>query len=979
MAGSYKLEYLETNPVTDITEYVHTIDDVALFSDGRISYAKITLQSSFGQFMTDARGGLTPLVDEFERFKFTFTDSDGQVKTKIMELMTDLSQLTLTGEYLLPLEFQGRERHLAFIPFSGVYDFTNHYVMAEQVLVSYHYDRGTKQPTFLTNDGATETNELPKFNPNMWDFQYIDNCLDALKEIIKHANNPVSAGGAGDRYTLIFDDDPLDPPTTSTPGNIILRIIPQGSRNSAITPKPIIVNSKAVPIKKVDKIKQPKTGTIVIARGRAGTGRTPTASDLYIGRLEFWRGIDDYVSTVQYKLGSYVRYGELTYQCILTPPGVGTLPTNATYWDSITIGEYIGNFNYSPLTNGKATLYRNNGGNPGVAFSSLDPLSPKVCDCNIVITNSTGDVDNNSNRDWVLFRSKTSVVADLTADMKKYLWNEASFYEGFRMLLDPSVGTLAGIFAAGTDSYGMGAGKDPRGIPFINNCVILAEDGKWYVFGVPDSANPDSVKTTPEYYQQVVVIYEGTIYEWNVNFTAIRSAAVNNRRTANTDRKRSDGAGTPSLWKNIAEEFLSNDCWHSPTIIENVTGLTTPRIKSTVPTVYYTDNSAVRIVYGHDGTDTDIPAWKNYLDRIIGFVLTTTAGFAGLLVGFGASALLLYTTPRYQNCGWWWTISHPFPLSTFNGIGEKVGELLGGQTLEELNTNPFFDCYNQKNNPAGNKGWSNLDSKEMMEIVGATFNFRLYMKKDGVDIPFTGDIPVSYWAIDNNGTIWKSKSVYRFLGDIQRFTFQFGDFTPVYRARTPFGIKNIIQNIIVPELEIRERLFPNRIKWQGFMLEAPYDEHGRYMPNAWDLIIKPTLASVSTSAVVFDGVIDDFAWIKTPIAISASDAETVKRRIFPEIKDFPNITNLEQLQRTADAELDIEEFRYEQYTILQNDKLDQNLQDTVYLQEDNIISEEDKAGTPHTREVVIGEYHIAVNNEHDLKRTLVLIKRIPVI
>jgi len=972
MAGTYKVEYLETTPATDITEYIHTIDDVALFSDGRISNAKITLQASFGQFMSDNFGTLTPLVDQFERFKFTFTDSDGSIKTKILELTTNLAQLTLQGEYLLPLEFQGRERHLAYVPFSGFYDVgVTHFDMIENILVSYLYDRGTLQPTMLTQDGATETNELPKFNPNVWDFQYIDNCLDAIKEVVKHANNSVSAGGAGDRYAIIFDDDPLDPPTPSTPGNIIIRIISQGSRNSAVSPKPIIVNTLAEPIKKVDKIKQQFTGTKVIARGRRGSGRTPIESDLYRGRLEFWLNIPQYSATKQYAVGAHVDYGTAKYRCILLPPGIGFLPTNVTYWVVETIGNYIGQFNYSPLTHLKAAAYRNNGGNPGVAFSSLSLTSPKTFDCNIVIN------DTKTQRDWVIFRSNTDVVGSLTADQKKYLWNETSYYEGFRMLLDDSLGALAGTFAAGTDSYGMGAGKDPRGIPFLDNTVVYANIGgagsKWYVFNNPNPANPDVPLTTPTDYQQIVVIYEGKLYEWNVNFTP------GGRVPAQDNRKRGT-AGTPDGWRDISGEFLGNECWHSPSLIENTEGLITPRIKT--GSVEYTDNSAVRITYGFPA-DNEFETQKSVLDKILGLVVVTGVGWLGtLLTALGVNAFLTLSTPRYQNFGWWWTMAAPFPFSTFNAIGEKVGELIGGSTLTELNNHPYFDAYNQKTSLNGNFGWTGSDATQMMEITGCTFLFKLNISVDAVNIPYTGDIPMSYWVIDNNGTIWKSKQTYRFLGDVQRFTFEFGDFTPVYRARTPFGIYNIVENITVPELEIRERLFANRIKFQGFMCESAYDEHGRYFPNAWEQVIKPTVVSLFTGNggtvnILYDGIIDDFAWTKTPIAISASDAESAKRNIFPEIKDFPNVTNLEQLQRIADAELDIEEFPYEQYTIIQNDKADMELQDTIYIQEDEIINEEDKAGTPHTREVVIGEYHLSITNEHDFKRTLVLPRRIP--
>lgn len=973
MAGEYKVEYLETTPATDITKFIHTIDDLVIYTDGRISSARCTVDATFGQFMSNARGGVTPLVDQYQRFKFTFTDSDGNEKSKIMELMTDLSQLTLEGDYLLPIEFEGREHHLAYIPFSGFYEFTNHYDMADQVLLSYDADKGSKQPFFLTDDGPTDTNKLPKFNPNLWDFQYIDNCLDALKEIIKNANLSVPAGGAGNRFSLIFDDDPLNPPTPVNPGSVIVRIIPQGSRNEGVTPKPIVQNSIAVPIKKLDKLKHPMTGTRVIARGRPGSGRTPTASDLYRGRLEYWLAIPEYDNAKEYVEGAYVVYGASKYICISPTPITGILPTDATKWTAKTFGEYVGNFNYSPLTKDKATVYKNQCGNPTAAYDNQSLTSPKVMDCNIVIN------DNKTQRDFVYFRSNTDIVASLSTLQKSYLLNHTDFYEGFRMLIDVSnLGTATGTFAPGTNSYGMGNGKDPRGVTFANNAVVY-HNGKWYVFNEPNSSNPDIPRDTPVDYQQYVVILEGTIYEWNVNFTPIASASPGDRRAASTNRKRSNGTGTPDRWKNIGAEFLGNDCWHSPNIIENVDGLITPREKT--PGVNYTDDSGLRITYGYEA-DLKTEEWKQTLDKIRGIVIAITGFIAPLVISLTSQVLNLFATPYYQNMGWWWTFNVPFPFSTANAISEEVGEIYGGDA-NTINQHALFDKYNQRRTLKGGEGWNQEDSKEMMEITGVTFLYKLDITADGQRIPFTGDIPCSYWVIDNNGTIWKSKQMYRFLGDVQRFTFEFGDFTPVYRARTPIGIDNIVENIIVPELEIRERLFPNRIKFQGFMLEASYDEHGRYMPNIWEQIVKPTVFQMfsgqgGTVSILFDGVIDDFAWVKTPIAISEPDSETDLRAIFSEIKDYPNITNLEQLQRVADADLDIEEFRYEQYTVIQNDKADLDMQDTVYLKDNYMIKETDLVGTPNTRELTVNECHFIVTNTHDFQRKLVLVRRIPI-
>ncbi len=350
-------------------------------------------------------------------------------------------------------------------------------------------------------------------------------------------------------------------------------------------------------------------------------------------------------------------------------------------------------------------------------------------------------------------------------------------------------------------------------------------------------------------------------------------------------------------------------------------------------------------------------------------------------------------------------------------------------TVNTLNQHSTFDTFNQSATFTGKRGWAEDDSNTLMEITGVSFLFNLDIQNNGTTIPFTGDIPCSYWAIDDNGTIWKSKKKYRLLKDTQRMSFEFGDFSPVYRARSPYGISNIVTNILTPELEVRERLFPNRIRLQGFMLEGPYDEHGRYLPDIWENVIKPTIFTMFDPTTVtvnlkFIGTIDYFQWIKTPIALSQQSGAT--RAIFPEIKDHPNISNIQQLQRAADAHIDVETFQFEQYGITRDNKADLSLQDTVYLFEEFMIPQAEApaptgmgAWSPvvtyavddlvesvsiiyictqvntnemppntefwdvvdnpvqHTRELTVGEINWSVTNSKDVLFTHTLIRRIP--
>ena len=83
-------------------------------------------------------------------------------------------------------------------------------------------------------------------------------------------------------------------------------------------------------------------------------------------------------------------------------------------------------------------------------------------------------------------------------------------------------------------------------------------------------------------------------------------------------------------------------------------------------------------------------------------------------------------------------------------------------------------------------------------------------------------------------------------------------------------------------------------------MEIPYDVHGRYSPNLYESVIKPVFYNFfggGSDEIRFIGTIDAVNWIKTPIAISNFDTDPNKRIINPDVKDYPNIVNIEQLQK----------------------------------------------------------------------------------
>jgi len=97
--ATYQVEYISNaDVVTDISVFVHSIDYVKFFSDGRINTASLTLRAQAGAFMTNTNGGATPLISNFDRIRISGIASDGNEYKHIFEVINDLSQLTPQSE-----------------------------------------------------------------------------------------------------------------------------------------------------------------------------------------------------------------------------------------------------------------------------------------------------------------------------------------------------------------------------------------------------------------------------------------------------------------------------------------------------------------------------------------------------------------------------------------------------------------------------------------------------------------------------------------------------------------------------------------------------------------------------------------------------------------------------------------------------------------------------------------------------------------
>jgi len=976
---NYKVEYINFTSsyvftsFTDITGFVVSLDDFVLQSTGKISTAKFTLNAEFGDFITNSNGGTTPLIKQFDLVRISILGDVGTMResqSKIFEITTDLAQNASQSSYLLPLEAEGRERNLSGIPFGGFFRTATHDEMATKIISANAEQLNSQslQPTFVKSSAG----DIPDFNPNIWDFTQVDNCYDAFLELLESLNLPVSAGGGGNRYAMIFEDDYTVYPGTPNLPIVFVKIVKQGTVGTIST----IQQNDDFPIISIDKIKQPSTGTLVVARGRPKTSLQPQNYALFTSRLEFYRGIKQYDNTIDYPAGSFVSSGKVSawpqrYQAN-TDTTAGDSPPSAS-WDAIDVGDFIGILQYSPFTVDKAGPIKNGFANPD------GPLDPdmigalSIPDHNLVINDvrGIGDAKIGTYRNWVYFRTNSPNLADLTVSQKKYLKSNiantiSGWYDGFTVLVDTSLGALQGVFA----------GSDSNGVTFADNMAIFrAAPGAPVLDAGSTFAGEWFVIREHEDFDQCAIYAEAKIYEWNVNFATDQANFV----YPGTDRRRG-GVGLTFAWRSTADAFLGNECFHTPISVQNVTGLVTSNLPDGEPLNDpngdpYNENSAIEIVFGYNQekeTQLERDVWFKFLKEIV-----TPDGFLeAFVINLATTTFNIFTTPNYTNMGWWFAWPSPYPFSIHNGISEKVGDLYGGTTLT-INNHRYFDLFNIQYTTKGNQGWTHPDSSDLAEITGVEFLFNFDITVGGNRVPFNGDIPFAYWCIDKFGTVWKSqKKMYRHMGETQSIKIEFGDLSPVFRGRTPLGIDNVLEQIIVGEVEVNEVFFKENVIQQGFQCETPYDEFGRYSPNLFDQIIKPTFFDIfsgGSSEVRFIGVIDAYGFTKTPVAISAQNALSTTRTIIPQFEDYQNIVNVEQLQRFADAKAQVEQFQYEQYTISQGGIADVDLENTIALFDPFLINESD-GGNDNTRNLAIREIHYSVPKDKALVRKLVGVK-----
>ena len=155
------------------------------------------------------------------------------------------------------------------------------------------------------------------------------------------------------------------------------------------------------------------------------------------------------------------------------------------------------------------------------------------------------------------------------------------------------------------------------------------------------------------------------------------------------------------------------------------------------------------------------------------------------------------------------------------------------------------------------------------------------------------------------------------------------------------------------------------MQWQ-----ESYDDAGRYSPWSITRWLITLGASIAQKDVKTIGIIDAFGFIKAPTAIKKKPGLAVgdigAHHLMENLVEYPDITNIEQLKKIAQADLDLAQFRKDNFTIRTTGKTHDGNNavrpgKAIILEDEDLITESD-AGRSHTKKLEIKKINYTVNS-----------------
>lgn len=869
------------SPPVDITDRVTSLNHLTDAGSGEVASASIMLDCFDGAFLVEANSGATPLLAVYDEMRITVGWPWDTVRpSRVLYVSRLLPQRTSDGMQLT-VELLGREDYLR-----------QHHVTGRHVNRTYVGIISNICGDLLTpgslGSGQPQVNCSPATIPgvpahatgNITFGQGERSSYDLLMEVLGRLNRGVSAGGAGDLLSLTFaDQDNND--------IIDLNIRSMGGRNSADAPqdRPVIDASSEEFESCLPVVEQQDLNTAIV-RGQQDFGSVPRIFAWWRSAIETYDNYPEYSATAAYVAGLRVLHTDgNVYERLAANPGtVGSPPTNTTNWRRFHFHELMGaNTAYSPWTAGRAQAWQNMASNP-TANRGTSLSSPAYPDGNLSI--SDGDISSTSHfrRDWVAYGPLT--VANRSATPPSGYGR--SLARGDRILCSPT--------SSGTDAYGKAYANSIAAL--VNSRLVVVRPATALRRG-----------------DQVAVLQTGRVLEWQWPSPTARSGGLREARNA-----RDGFARGPAAWRDVSASPFGADCFHRPTIIENVQGFLRGRTRANGTD--FSSNSAIRIVY----QETINSATYGWLNPLIAAALGGIGVALAALTGPAATAA---GGPGAGAFGWWATLfMAPWPPTT-----------AGGETRGSLFTPSLLDLYNSNVSASGATDLYATHGEELGETSGISFLFNFDIRLGGLDtsprLDYQGDFPFKIFVYDADGNVWVKEEVIRFLGETQQVRAFWSEFRP-WRARAPLSVTDLVLNWTTPERLELERLNERRVKMITIQFDRPYDEFGRYAPwSEWDKWF--SVAFIGLGTVRHIGTIDALHFMKDEVYIAKDAVTGSVRSISDPVERYPDVSNSLQLANIATVALDVGRRQVPVFVMKQQGRTDVRLDDTVYYRDELMV------------------------------------------
>jgi len=449
-------------------------DSIPLFTDtsgGQINTAIIELNANGGKFIKTV--GATTKIDHNDRIRITFADGitvGGY--DQVFEVVRKLPMKSKNGTKLR-IECEGIERHLQKIKYIKPHYFETPKNALIDLVNYYNANKTSSMPTL-----SIGTNELPDHGVHHFDWGINEESIyNRIIELVDLMGSASGIGGLLDFFDFRFTYSSVN--VTSFTINVFSSGSPSNGNEKTIQSESVNTGEQSAGIEEAE-------GTIMGIWGGLTSGSLPIDYSRFRSKQQLLPTnnlslYSPYDSSISYPSGSIVQNSGSTYISIQTVP-TSTAPPNATYWTQLTTASHYGTvIQYSPWTNGKATLWKNSGADP---LGTKSPYGAAMFDGNVIINDDT------TFRTWVDVRT--------TGGAPSLYWtygnSTSGYYDGLRVLVD---GTGSGPFA----------GTDSNGISYTKN-IVEYKNNEWVVkYDAFGDATLDSM--------QVAVFDEGRIYTWN--------------------------------------------------------------------------------------------------------------------------------------------------------------------------------------------------------------------------------------------------------------------------------------------------------------------------------------------------------------------------------------------------------------------------------------------------------------------------------